>query len=323
MKITETGEEGIIELLKKDFPAPLPLVGIGDDCAIIPIPGTEELFLVTTDALVEGTHFLSTTISPHDLGYKTAAVNLSDIAAKGGTPLYAFLSLALPKSTDLSFVQDFLKGLKEGLGSTLLLGGDTVSSSNEIFINLTLIGKCHKNQVKKRDQAKAGDIVCIDGYLGDSRAGLDVLQKGLKGFPTLVQAHQRPRTHLEEGQWLATQASVHAMMDLSDGLATDLPRLLKASNLGCQINLETLPISPACKEFFQNPLPIALAGGEEYCLLFTVAQDQFNSLAKAFKAKFGRPFFPIGKTVELPKELIYLSSGEPVLIDSIPLFKHF
>lgn len=323
MKLSEIGEEGIIELLKTAFPTPSPLIGIGDDCALIPIEGSQEAFLVTTDALVEGTHFLSTTISPHDLGYKTAAVNLSDIAAKGGIPLYAFLTLALPQETDLSFVRDFLQGLKEGLQSTLLLGGDTVSSPEGIFMNLTIIGKCITSQVKKRDQAKIGDIVCVDGYLGDAMAGLEVIQKGLKGFPSLVQAHQRPHAHLEEGRWLSSHPSVHAMMDLSDGLATDLPRLLKASQVGCEIDIEKIPISTPCQEFYPNPLPHALGGGEEYCLLFTIAEGQLNSLNQAFQTRFGTPFFPIGKIVKNPRNVVYKSNGQPARVDSLPLFKHF
>lgn len=292
-------EDSLIAALKTRFQVPSPLVGIGDDCAIIPQGEYGEL--LTTDALIEGVHFLKSTLSSKDLGYKSIMVNVSDIAAMGGTPLYALLSMGLPREISPDFLPSFLEGIEEALRATHvhLIGGDTVASLQHIFINITIVGRVKLKEVKRREGAKPGDILCVDGYLGNSAAGLADLLKGAKSSSVVLEAHQRPRAHVGEGCWLAQSEQVHAMMDLSDGLAMDLPRLLEASKCSARIDLEKLPISSAlsdwCKRTQKNPYSMAVEGGEDYCLLFAVAPGHLEKLKYAFQKQFGRPIFPIGQ----------------------------
>src|SRR3990167_1821105 len=211
MRIQDWGEDGFIGYLKTQFSSSSSrnfIVGIGDDCAVI--PGNNGIsLLVTTDALVEGIHFIRDRISPEDLGYKTIAVNVSDIAAMGGTPEYAFLSIALPPSVECAWLKGIVQGIKEACmkWNLQLLGGDTVGSKRDIFLNLTLTGSISHDRIKYRHHAKAGDFLCVNGYLGDSGGGLKALQEGLfktEDIQYLIQSHFRPKPNPQEGIWLAT-----------------------------------------------------------------------------------------------------------------------
>lgn len=301
MQFQNWGEDPFIEFLAKEFQYKKGLFGIGDDCAVLPAN-----WLVTTDALVEGVHFLKDQIPPQDLGYKTVAVNVSDIAAMGGMPKYGFLSIALPKNTESSWAKLLIEGIKEACGKwdIQLLGGDTVGSKRDIFLNMTLIGSAE--QVKYRTGAKEGDIICVSGYLGDSGGGLKALQEEVKA-DQLIRRHFRPEPSIEHGNQLASCADVHAMMDISDGLDCDLRRLLKASHKGAMIDIDKIPISSElsqiCKEKGWDPLQFALTGGEDYCLLFTVAKEGLKML----------PFFPIGYITK--EGLTYQKKGKAISIN--------
>ena len=279
MQIRDLGEDVFIQSLQKQFAVDGPNVGIGDDCAVIPA-GRGVAWLVTADALVEGVHFLKDQISPNDLGYKTIAVNVSDIAAMGGVPKYAFLSIAFPKTVDCDWACRVVQGVKDACEkwNISLLGGDTVGSKRDIFINLTLIGSARRTCIKYRHQAKAGDVICVTGCLGDSGGGLKALQEGSAkdgDASHLIHAHFHPEPHLEEGAWLASHREIHAMMDVSDGLDCDLKRLVRSSNCGASIETSRVPISdPLVKVSLKNQwdvLKLALTGGEDYCLLLTIS----------------------------------------------------
>ena len=248
MDFQQWGENRFISYLRERFLAPSTLVGIGDDCAVIPGEGNE-VFLVTTDALVEGVHFIKEQISPQDLGYKTVAVSVRDVAAMGGEPKYAFLSVALSKQTDCDWMRQVIEGVHQAClqWNISLLGGDTVGSKRHLFLNLTLIGSANKNHIIYRSGALEGDILCVTASLGDSGAGLKALQQHRHScfVDPLLQAHFRPDPHPERGAWLAAQVGVHAMMDLSDGLDCDLRRLLQSSSKGACIELSKVPLSPA------------------------------------------------------------------------------
>lgn len=320
--LAELGEFGLIRRIAPRFSRILPegVTGIGDDCAVI--PQGDETLLVTTDMLVEDVHFLRDKISPFDLGYKSLAVNLSDIAAMGGTPTAAFLCLALPKQVTVDWLDQFFEGFQT-LAETAaapLLGGDTTGSRQRLIINVAVLGKAQDRLIKYRSAAVAGDKICVTGRLGDSGGGLQLLINNLEQESdadgrALLQAHHSPRPHLEEGRWLAAQPAVHAMMDVSDGIDSDVRRIMEASNVGAMIYLEKLPIShqlaKTASRWGWNAVELAATGGEDYCLLCTIPADQFDQLAAGFVEKFGRPLHCIGE-ITTGGSLNYQRNGTPI-----------
>lgn len=323
MHFKDWGEDPFIEYLSKQFPTKKNILGIGDDCAVIP-KDDKIAWLITTDALVEGVHFLKDQMAANDLGYKTVAVNVSDIVAMGGLPKYAFLSVAFPKNIDCAWARLFIDGIKEASEkwNIQLLGGDTVGSKSDVFINLTLIGSASQNKIKYRNLAKSGDLICVTGYLGDSGGGLRALQTGItdsEDTQKLICTHFRPEVFPEQGQWLASHTKVHSMMDISDGLDCDLKRLLKSSKKGAIIETTQIPISPALSKVSSeqnwDPLELALVGAEDYCLLLTVSFEAFESLNQAFQKQFDSPLFAIGIVNDREDQLIYLKNGETIQIN--------
>lgn len=321
MRISQLGEFGLIARFAPPFREGLGrhVTGIGDDCAVIPWTKKASL-LVTTDMLLEGVHFLRGSISAADLGAKSLAVNLSDVAAMAGTPQSAFLSLALPSDVAVSWVDGFFSGLRRlaRLHGVALLGGDTTHSKGPIVVNIAALGTAAPGEIKYRSTAREGDVIAVTGLLGDSGAGLRLLMSGLavgRDERTLVAAHLRPRAHLAEGRWLGRRPGVRALMDVSDGIDSDLRRILEASRRGAVLDLEKLPLSPslfaACRRRGWNPLDFALAGGEDYCLLTTVAPGSFAPAAAAFRRRFGRPLFEIGRIAGRPGALSYHLHGKP------------
>ena len=283
MKMQQLGEFGLIDRIRKMTSVPDPSwVGIGDDCAVIPLspetggaPASD--LLVITDMLVEGTHFLMEDISPRQLGWKSAAVNISDIAAMGGKPIATFLSLALPKTLPEQWMQEFMEGyngISEKYGAALL-GGDTTCSPDRICINVAVLGTCPRGKARLRSAARPGDLVCVTGTLGDSAAGLRLILGGQKGAaPRLMDSHYTPTPRVEEGLALSCLPGVHAMMDISDGVGSDLRHILDESGVGARIDTGKLPISKElqalCSEKGWDPKELALSGGEDYELLFTM-----------------------------------------------------
>ena len=224
MELRELGEFGWIAGIREKFrgvPSGESL-GIGDDCAVIPC-GDGEALVVTTDMLIEDVHFLRAVIPPYLLGRKSLAVNLSDVASMGAVPIASFLSIALPGDVSAGWADRFTDGyrsLSEEFGVPLL-GGDTTSSQDRIEINVTAIGRIARAKVKYRSGARENDIVYVTGYLGDSAQGLLDIRSGVYDSP-FVAVHHDPHPCVNEGIWLGNQPEVHAMMDISDGLASDL-----------------------------------------------------------------------------------------------------
>ncbi len=214
---------------------------IGDDAAAFKSPPPDQVMLLTTDLLIEQVHFVKEATSGFDLGYKALAVNLSDIAAMGGTALEAFISIGIPATCAVDFIEDFYRGLKflAAEFNVNILGGDTTGSKTDIIINIAVVGSVAPDELLGRDCAQTGDLIFSTGFLGDSRAGLHLLlnpyETACDAWAELEQAHRRPRPHLSEGRFLATQPSVHAAIDVSDGLSSDLSHLLKASGKGARL----------------------------------------------------------------------------------------
>ncbi len=280
-KLSEIGEFGLVDRIKRGQKVPEGYTGIGDDCAILPQKDGKDS-LVSTDMLIEGTHFLKEDISPYRLGWKSAAVNISDIAAMGGLPLASFLSFALPPGLDTGWTDEFLRGyndISKRYGCTLM-GGDTTSSPDRLCVCVTVLGECHSGTAKLRSGAREDDLVCVTGNLGDSACGLKVILSGARrnsDAMALISRHYQPIPRVREGLALATCEGIHAMMDISDGIASDLSHILKASHKGAEIDTLSLPMSRemlrCCELNAWDPLSLATGGGEDYELLFTAAPD--------------------------------------------------
>ena len=284
----EFGEFDFIESIREMF-ADMPkrgFEGIGDDCAVLPIG--DEALVFTSDMLNEGVHFLTDKSTAYQIGYKSLMVNISDVAAMGAKPVATLLSLALPKERFGEWSQDFMKGYyaaskKYGVK---LVGGDTIKSESGVCVSVTAIGRAPKANIKRRKGAKVGDIVMVTGELGASAVGLrDVLAGKLRTRNAKI--HLMPEAQVLEGEWLGKQECVHAMCDISDGVASDLQHILEESKKSAIV--EELPGAKGAtwKDAFE--------GGEDYKLLIVVDKSQADNLAKRFKQKFGTPLYIIGK----------------------------
>lgn len=322
MKLTDIGEFGFIQRFAGAFQSRLPngVTGIGDDCAIIPWTA-ETSQLVTTDMLVEDVHFLRHKTRPEALGEKSLAVNLSDIAAMGGRPCHAFLSIGIPAAVEVEWLDAFFVGLRAlaEREQVTLLGGDTTASTGPLIINIAVLGLIASAQIKHRSAARPGDAICVTGDLGDAGGGLRVLLDNLtmdEAELYLLDRQHRPRAHVQEGQWLGEQAAVHAMLDVSDGIDADIRHIMEQSDCGAIIELDRLPRSPALRNAAQrhhwDTEQLAATSGEDYCLLLTVAPEALTDVQAAFMAQFARPLTPIGTITAQARQLVYTRNGQPV-----------
>lgn len=332
MKLKEIGEFGFIDRFSGLFAGMVKgnIKGIGDDCAIMPLNDNEDL-IVTTDLLVENIHFLKDKISPFQLGHKSLAVNLSDIAAMGGTPVASFLSLAIPVNTDVEFLDELIQGYKtlSEKYEVPLLGGDTTKSPDTLTINVCVLGKCEKNKAVLRSTAKTGDIICVTGYLGDSAAGLKATLEGLSVAAEtdyLTERHYMPSPRLKEGSLLASLPGVNSMMDISDGLSSDLMQILKASVKGAMVDTELIPVSPElyniCMKRGWNAFDLAVSGGEDYELLCTISPDKFEQTAAIFEKQCEKKLFSVGAIITGVPEIKWMKGSKSVSIDNKG-FDHF
>lgn len=308
MKISDIGEFNWIERIKKLYPQVLPdgIRGIGDDCAAV--PWDKDYYKVfTTDMLIENTHFLLNEISAYELGHKSLAVNLSDIAACGAKPETAFLSIGLPPDTSVAWTDEFFKGFFSLAKkyNTFLLGGDSCKSQDSLIINVLVTGIIKKDHYKSRDTAKTADLICVNGNLGDSGGGLRCILNKIernKDIEFLIKKHHLPEPQINEGMFLSEFKGVTAMMDVSDGLGSDLKRIIDDSAKGMIIDLENLPISKEIKSVSEqlnwNIFEVALKEGEDYCLLLTINPDEYEMINNAYLKKFGKKLVVIGKVTD-------------------------
>ena len=259
------------------------ICGIGDDCAVLEGPG-EQVLLVTSDLMVEGVHFVREGISPDDLGYKLLAVSLSDIAAMGGEPRDATVSLAVSEKEDVLFVEAIYEGLRSlaARHAVNIVGGDTTKSPGPMVLDLTLLGRSGRDRVCLRSGARPGDLVFVSGTLGDSAAGLDLVlggqaDSGDSDGTYLVGRHRRPEPRLDLGRRLAGTGAVTAMIDVSDGIGSDLRHICERSGVSAVVDRARIPISAALRSYAASadvdPVELALTGGEDYELLFTARPD--------------------------------------------------
>jgi thiamine-monophosphate kinase len=311
-------------------------VGIGDDTAVLAVPPGHKL-LATTDLLIEDVHFRRVSATPADIGWKAMAVNLSDIAGKGGIPRWALVALAVPADTDVEAVDTFYAGMAEAAAphGVTVVGGDTSASPTGWWINVTLLG-IHPGEPHLRSHARAGDAVAVTGSLGGSAAGLHALERGLGRMSAagtapawldeVTRAHLRPQARVPEGRWLGQAAGVHAMMDCSDGLATDLGHICRESAVGARVRLDRVPIAAetrsAARELGADASRWAVSGGEDYELLLTCDPAVVPRLIEGLADATGTALTLIGRIEGSPGELVFLDAlGAPVAMREG--FEHF
>ena len=288
-------------------------LGIGDDAALFrPKQGFQTI--LTCDWFLEGTHFLRQKHTPDAVGWKCLARAVSDIAAMGGIPRCFLLSLALPETHTGHWLDQFLGGLRRASRKfqCVLVGGDT-TRRDEILINVTVVGEVRAGHAVLRSGARAGDIIYVSGPLGEAELGLQLLRRA-KGFASrnnpLLRKHLYPEPRLQLGLWLAEKKIATAMMDLSDGLSSDLARLCAASGVGALLERGKIPqvqVPVAVLKHGGDPLQLALHGGDDYELLFTVPPRKVRFLPKSFQ---GVGLTAIGKITRSRKVLLLGGHGD-------------
>ncbi len=309
--------EGIAQSFGTRFTGPLGEVeGIGDDCAVIPVDAGWSA-VMTTDMMVEDVHFIAAAVSPRTLGRKLLAVNLSDIASMGARPRHTTLTMGLPAHARGSWAAEFLEGYRELSmeHDVNLIGGDTTSSPDRIVLSVTAIGVAPAANIKRRSAARPGDTILVAGQLGGSAAGLADILAG--NYDTLnARLHNAPAAQVREGVWLGSRPEVHAMMDLSDGLASDLPHILKRSGVSAEVETTRIPTT--------TTLENALCGGEDYKLLLTADPARADLLRSAFFNEFGTPLYPIGTITPDPTGRVqWKENGQAVRDAAWHGFTHF
>ncbi|MBI4440472.1 thiamine-phosphate kinase [Candidatus Woesearchaeota archaeon] len=303
MKISELGGEfALIKRLARGKPPKDVAVGIGDDCAVVRIG--KKLICITTDSLVEGRHFSLKYFSPVQIGIKAMESNVSDIAAIGGIPKYAFVALTFRKSTPVEFADGLYSGMRKVCRSygISIIGGDT-SSGNEISITITLVGVVSKKEMCRRSDARPGDFILVSGDLGKSAAGLNLLKKGLEGKSTLF--HLEPKSRLDFSRKYSKY--INAMEDISDGLASEARTIACMSGVKAVVFRDNIPISEetfrAAKACGNDAYDYALFGGEDFELVYTVSGKNLGKV----------PGFLIGEIMKGKGVALYGDGKEKIL----------
>ncbi|HEY3373989.1 MAG TPA: thiamine-phosphate kinase [Candidatus Aquicultor sp.] len=294
MKVKDIGEFGLIERIAAivEYADERVIVTIGDDTAVVR-PTRLDYTLLTTDLLVEDVHFVIDKITPWQLGYKSIAVNVSDIASMGGLPSYCVVSLAVHPETDVAFIEDMYRGMadisrKYGIR---IVGGD-VTKADKLVVNIALVGEVEAENLCLRSDAQVGDLIMVTGELGASAAGLRLilnndLRTKVKRTADLLRAHNVPEPRVAAGRALA-QAGVDAMEDISDGLAGEVRHICEASDVGARLYLNKIPIGGGVAQVAEltgeRAVDLALFGGEDYELIFTVPQELQESIEQVMQS---------------------------------------
>ncbi len=287
LKINQVGEFGLIDTIKRRISSKdkTVVVDIGDDAAVIK-PSKNKLLIFTTDTMVESVHFDLRYSTFEQVGWKAMVANLSDIAAMGGLPTFALVTIGLPKSISVESVISIYDGIT-AIGRRYrckVIGGDTVFSPKRVFISIALLGEVEKKFLVKRSGAKHGDLIFVTGDLGEAQAGLEFLKRNPRKKSPVIRKHLNPLPRIDEARTLVSDLKISSMIDISDGLSSELFHLAEESNLGAVIYQEKIPISSNCKKagrfLGKPPLLWALSSGEEYELLFTVGRKELSRLEK-------------------------------------------
>jgi thiamine-monophosphate kinase len=312
LRLSDLGQFLLIERLSRIVASARPdvVAGIGDDAAALDLGG-EELVLAKVDSQVEGVHFRRDRIPPHSLGRRSLAIVLSDIAAMGGRPTHALVSLALPADLEVTWVEDLYRGLREegDRFGVAIVGGHTARSPVGVVIDVCLLGQVSRARILTRAGARPGDAVLVTGSLGDAAAGLALLDNPRLHLPAavrdgLIARHLTPTPRLPESAVIAASALATAMIDLSDGLASDISHVCNRSGVGVKLYADRLPISMAVGQVSERigraPWDLALGGGEDYELCFTAPAAAAPALAERVTAETSTPVTVVGEILPAP-----------------------
>ncbi|MGM0509843.1 MAG: thiamine-phosphate kinase [Thermoplasmatota archaeon] len=275
--IKDLGEFGLIDRLKEKIADGEGVVkGIGDDCAVL--EGDHDYTLLTTDMLVSGDHFNRDWQSAWQIGWKSIVVNVSDIASMGGVPKWALVSMALPDDVSVEYVDEIFEGMVDASEEydLSIIGGDT-THGDLLVINVALIGEVEKEDLCMRGDAEVGDVICVSGDVGKSWAGLELLRAGKEGYTDF---YLEPYCRLDISGELAH--FVNAMIDVSDGVASEVGHICEESGVGAEVYEDKIPVSDKTKEAAEtlgkDPMFWALSGGEDFELLFTIKEDKMDNI---------------------------------------------
>lgn len=313
MKLEDLGEFGLIERIRRRLATGHDagvVIGPGDDAAAVIAPVAGQALLLTCDAMVEDVHFRRRWMSPREVGWKVMVRNLSDIAAMGGQPGHAVVACGLPAATEVEFVDALVEGLDEAARKygACIVGGDIVRSP-VFFVSVALTGHAEAHSILRRSGCRPGAVLMVTGELGASAAGLAALEAGRgDDFPDAVRAQRLPEPRLAAGRALARAGIATAAIDLSDGLAGDAAHLADESGAGVSVSLGSVPVAQSCREVCQalglDALQLAVHGGEDHELLFTVAPDRVKEAVRILHDEAGLAATRIGSIVEKEQGLL-------------------
>ncbi len=314
MNVGDIGEFALIDRLQRYLQAPSSsqvVKSIGDDCAVLQ-PSPESELILTTDSQEEGVHYRLDWSTPEDIGWRCLAVNVSDIAAMAGWPLGAVVALSLPPELDVAFVDGLYTGM-QALARDMacpIIGGNMTKTTGCVSVTITVLGEVPRGQAIYRSGAQPGDEVWVTGPLGGAKAGLEALLNpdAMNGVPTAhaLACYRRPQPRLREAQFLRQRATLHSLLDISDGLSGDLRHICEASGVGAQIEADAVPMHDETRRIAQaigaDSLSFALHGGEDFELCFTVMPGQIERLRAEFEQQFRRSLVRVG-TVHRGKDV--------------------
>lgn len=335
MTVGDVGEFELIRRISADLGGRTGgvVAGIGDDTAVLRVaPGN--LLLATCDVQIEGVHFLRQLTTPANIGWKALSVNVSDIAAMAGLPRYALISLGLPAETPVAFVEGVYDGIRAAADAYQIdvVGGNVARSPDRVFVDVTVLGEAKPDRVRYRRGARVGDVIVVTGHLGESAAGLVLLQAPTTPVPEHVaerlrSAHLRPMARVTEALAAVATGHVHAMIDLSDGLAPDLGHICEESRCGAVIDVARLTISAelrvAAAALERDAVEFALRGGEDYELLMTLPPDAAADVARAVEEAGGVRVTAVGEIRPSREGLRLRKADGSVEPMPGPLFRHF
>jgi thiamine-monophosphate kinase len=316
VKLSDIGEFGLIERLRALVGEPSEgELWVGDDAAVLRAPAGTIFF--TSDLMIEGIHFDLEIIGPEDLGYKAIAVNISDVAAMGGTPRRALVALGIRPTIEVDWVESVYKGMRECSDAFgMAVAGGDISRSDCLVIAVALIGNPAGRRVIERKGARPGDLICVTGVLGASAAGYRLLRAGVREREDLRRAHLRPTPRVREVEVLRRHLPT-AMIDVSDGFSADLGHICGQSDVGAVVEADRIPVVDLSGvELDREPLELALSGGEDYELVFTIPKERADRAAEDVYSKTGTRVSIVGEIVDKSRGRVLVQDGKEMTLEA-------